>query len=309
MGGDRAVAHAGVDAGIVQVALGADLGYATLVNDGSIAIIAEADAGGDEPDYARAWAYVSEGVVQVATASAEGGAAVANIDNTGSILVLADADGANASEGSTGRLLPSARDQPVRHGLCFGECGDQQRRVDRVMALASATADDDAGAFATITTVIFQQANATGALGYGTAELINTGTIVGLADANVLGGDTVSAYAVMEHGIRQQAFGDGGANVSLVNDNYITMIADADGVGGGDGLAVAEAHGGTHMRTAPAEAPTGDDQQRRDLVSADADVLVGNAALKGASAGPSPARKVGSRMRSSGTSPQRPSSR
>ncbi len=293
--GNTAIATAVVGTGIQQGAFGVDLGYASISNalGGDILIVAEADADGNEPSFARAVAVVGVGISQQATATATSGVAIANINNSGTILVLADAEGANASEGSASAIavIGSGINQFATASFVADADLDNSGSID-VIALASATADDDAFALASIGTVLFQGAFATGTLGYASADIVNSGSIVGLADANALGGDTVSALAFVSNGIVQVAVAGtigsatATANASFLNATgaYITMLADADALGGGDGLALASASGGFQGAFAGGGANVAMTNNGSLIVSADADVLVGNAAQKGASA-------------------------
>jgi hypothetical protein len=154
-----------------------------------------------------------------------------------------------------------------------------------VLAAALATGDDDITAIAGASLLIFQSASAFGTGGDASAFLVNTGSIIADADATAIGGGDPIAIA-FNGGIVQLAAGGttGTANVTLDNTGLISITADALGIGGGNGTGLAFASGGLQVASAGGGATASIVNIATMTVAANADILVGNAAQKGASA-------------------------
>ena len=285
---DSAEARAVIVGGIEQNVEAADNGYATLINTGYVTVLAVANATGDELTNADVYAQVVTAIAQNVDAFGGGGAAVASAYNSGAILIGADAVAALASGGS------ASADAFVNVGIAQRVAGyssalavlENTGSID-VVALASASGDDDVSAYAWIGTAILQDVDSFGGGdGYSTAaaQVVNTGSIRGIAEADALGGGEVDAYAFVNDGIVQLVDTTGVGEASVFNGGYISMLADAAAIGGQTGTASASAQAIRQRVDGDAGASAAVTNEGSLIVSANADLLVGNAAQKGASA-------------------------
>jgi trimeric autotransporter adhesin len=282
-------ATATVGTGIEQDAWGIDLAVVSIDNSGSIEITADADAGAPGGS-AFAGAFIGTGISQNASAWGTGGAATATLVNsnaagTAAILIAADAE-AHASDGDASAFatigLAIGQNAAASSAANVGLVNDGT--ID-VLAAALATGDDDITAIAGASLLIFQSASAFGTGGDASAFLVNTGSIIADADATAIGGGDPIAIA-FNGGIVQLAAGGttGTANVTLDNTGLISITADALGIGGGNGTGLAFASGGLQVASAGGGATASIVNIATMTVAANADILVGNAAQKGASA-------------------------
>ncbi len=235
-----AVAIAAIGGGIDQDAQGPSLAVASLVNSGTIALTAEADAGNNgTATFAWRVASIGVGISQSAFATATGGVATATLVNTGGILISVDADGALASDGSaTAVAVVGSAINQFAFASSAANVGLLNNGTLSVLADASAIADEDGAAIAGIGSLIIQSASAFGTGGNASVSLVNNGSLIADADATVFAGNDVFVSAFVGAGIQQFGFGGttGTANVSLVNNGLLSITADALGIGGGTGL-------------------------------------------------------------------------
>ncbi|HKP24010.1 MAG TPA: hypothetical protein VJV39_09105, partial [Dongiaceae bacterium] len=275
--------------GIGQEARGYDHGLASLDNNGTITIVADANVAGIEANFAHAYALIQTGISQYASAHGIGGAATNTIVNDGFILIQADASdpiGARASEGSARAtalifhgITQEATGQATAHSIITNN------GTLSIIAGATATADENANARAVIFDAISQDAHANSEFGSALASLDNVGDLNILAIAKGGGGHDISMEAHVDD-IYQRAVGphDGSAIARLTNSGSLVMSAIATGVGGGDGHAHATAGGVSQYASAGSEATASFVNTGGYRVSADAEVAVGNLFHKGADA-------------------------
>lgn len=216
----------------------------TLTNVGSISVNAEADAvvanlddPGDSPDDAYAYAFIGDGIYQLAVANGEDGDANVTLTNEGSISVVADAfaSGVDARDVNAYARIYDGIDQEA---IATGDSGNATVGLTNAVGgtiLVSAVARAEgstANAEADIETGVDQFALANDDEGDAIISLTNNGTLTVSVAADAVASES-SAFAsasVTEFGVLQEAVADGEdgeASVTLTNTGTLRVIADA----------------------------------------------------------------------------------
>ena len=269
--GQAATAVAFANTEIIQLAV-ATGGDAAAVIDNAGEILIHAGASGigtsgtaGDPNAGFALAVVENGIVQ--GANALGGAALAEIDNGGTIAIVADAHaegdlltavfstslggvfttvfGATATAAINGGIVQYAyADSATGSPDALVSAEAELVNEGEIAMVASAAADGDiADANASVVGGIKQYVDA--GVGPGSAVIANSGSIVIGAQAEAAGVQFARADATIYGAFLQSVLAlTGAASAAFVNDGEYTVSAVADAVGTERAVAFAQVMGG-----------------------------------------------------------------
>ncbi len=243
-GGHAATAVAVAAGGIVaQAYAGTGNAFATVINDGSLIINADAHAIADTN--ALAVAVGVTGIYQ--QAQAFDGHAAADIANDGTILITADADAtglvAQATAIGGGAMFGGAIFQSAAAGN--GSAEADFLNTGDITILADADANGSVIAYANAIGGPGVQQLVFGTGGDADASLVNEGSILLGADAHAYASNSAFAFALYVNAVNNAAFANSGdAQVDLVNSGEILVGVNAVAEGGNVAGAVASA---SHM--------------------------------------------------------------
>lgn len=242
-GTSNADAYASVDSAIYQDVNGAAGATATVVNTGTFAVAARADAAGST---VSATAYIDPGIEQNARSSA--GNATSSLTNSGTLTFVSHAGAVAASSyASANAYLSNAITQSASAPTGDATVSVTNSSVFTAAADANATSTGDAYATAHVEEAIYQSASAGAVDGLATASIVNSGTLTLSADAEAHGGATVGGSGTVQAtayitGISQNVSGFDGV-LTLNNSGTLTVKGDAVADGGDYGYASATVTG------------------------------------------------------------------
>lgn len=235
--GTQQSASAYVESGIYQSAEGdegADASVA-LSNSGAINIAATANASGPSPD---AYASVTSGIYQSASAESASGSVLLSNDATGTIDITASAVATPVGAGATAATASAYNYYGIEQ-YADAENADQEANATITNAGSIAIGADasvvaggtDAYAYAYLSEGISQTADADDGAD-ATATITNTGSLAVTAAGNATAATEASAYAYNYYGIYQSAEADSGgaAHVMLENSGALDITAAANAV-------------------------------------------------------------------------------
>ena len=235
---DFARAHAIVDTGISQYATAhAKSGPAnadvTLTNSNTIVIGAAANASGSG---AQAIASITDhAIFQSAYASGTAGSATAVLTNTGNITIAASANAVATNNTAFAYATVDTGIWQTAQGVDHASASLSNATGANISIAAMANASGQGGALASafVDTGISQDARATGVGGSATDTLTNNGVITIGASANAFAGreGNAAAYATIDTAFWQWAEASAAANVSIVNNGTINVLAAASASG------------------------------------------------------------------------------
>lgn len=203
-------------------------------NSSTFQLLAEVDAAADDLAIASATA---SGVIQQLAIGTASGTAAARIDNSGSILVAAEAD---VAAGSTAAGLAGVKSAMVQ-SVSAGEGGwatlmnsGSIAMIADAEALAGGGDATDVGSAQAFVFGIYGAVSSTGADGFATVDLSNEGTIDINALAHATGDGLAQALATVASGLvgSAEVAGKGPAEVSLSNDGTLSLVGMAEATGG-----------------------------------------------------------------------------
>ena len=228
----RASAFATGSTGISNEAFRAQTATASITNSGNLTFVSTATASGGTSAKAEA-SMDGEGIFQFASAdSLTGGTALASLDNTGTILIMADAS-ATATGGdatATATLRFEGIEQEVRDAD-FATATLINGTTLTIAAIATAVGTSGAFAAADMTDdpAIYQNVRASGVTGStALANLTNSGLMLieVIAKATATAGDA-TANASVSQAIRQEVSGADTAAAVVTNSGTINFLATA----------------------------------------------------------------------------------
>ena len=249
--GDYAYASASVEYGIYQYAsavfanVSSESASLTNSSTGTINIHANAAAYGSTE--AKAWATVEYAIYQ--EAEEYGNTASVSLDNAGKISIVANGF-ASATNGDASAYASIEEEGIYQYAYADNKelsssatlTNEAGATLD-IKALATATAKDNAYAYATINTGIYQEAY----YGDASVSLTNAGTLDIVAEAKAFGNYAHAAATISSTGIYQYAYATGNPTVSASLTNASTgvlkVVAEATASGVTDAYAYATIDG------------------------------------------------------------------